>query len=83
MANVVTIPEREWLQIKRLLKKVEKMLETTDEMPQLKEDEAAELLGIKVGTLRNKVYKEQIKPSSYVKIGAKRFYFKDKLLKVS
>lgn len=70
MANL-TIPTKEW-------KKLQQLAVTED---LITEDQAAELLGVKVKTIRTYVFEGRIEPGMYT-IGAlgKRFYYKSKLM---
>lgn len=76
MSDLVTVPRRDWLELKRLLKQA-----TDQQQEWLTEQQVCELLGIKKVTLIGYVSKGRITPDMYrVGVGGTRFYNKDKIM---
>ena len=76
MSDQVTVPRKDWLELKRLVKQA---LVQQDEW--LTEQQVCELLGIKKVTLIGYVSKGRITPDMYrVGVGGTRFYNKEKIM---
>lgn len=76
MSEVVTVPRKDWLELKRLVKQA---LEQQEEW--ITEQEVCELLDIKKVTLIGYVSKGRITPDMYrVGVGGTRFYNKQKIM---
>jgi hypothetical protein len=76
MSDLVTVPRKDWLELKRLVKQA---LVTQEEW--ITEQEVCELLSIKKITLIGYVSKGRITPDMYrVGIGGTRFYNKQKIM---
>lgn len=76
MSDLVTVPRKDWLELKRLVKQA-----LTQQEEWLTEQEVCELLGIKKVTLIGYVSKGRITPDMYrVGVGGVRFYNKEKIM---
>lgn len=76
MSDLVTVPRRDWLELKRLLKQA-----TDQQQEWLTEQQVCELLDIKKITLIGYVSKGRITPDMYrVGVGGTRFYNKEKIM---
>lgn len=76
MSDLVTVPRKDWLELKRLVKQV-----LTQQEEWLTEQEVCELLDIKKVTLIGYVSKGRITPDMYrVGVGGTRFYNKKKIM---
>jgi hypothetical protein len=76
MSDQVTVPRKDWLELKRLVKQA---LVQQDEW--ITEQQVCELLGIKKVTLIGYVSKGRITPDMYrVGVGGTRFYNKEKIM---
>lgn len=76
MSDLLSIPKREWLELKKLLRQA---LDKQTEW--ITEKEVCELLDIKKTTLIGYVSKGRITPDMYrVGVGGTRFYNKQKIM---
>jgi len=76
MPDLITIPRKDWLELKRLVKNA-----VVQQEEWLTEREVCELLGIKKITLIGYVSKGRITPDMYrVGVGGTRFYNKEKIM---
>ena len=76
MPDLITIPRKDWLELKRLVKNA-----VVQQEEWLTEQEVCELLGIKKITLIGYVSKGRITPDMYrVGVGGTRFYNKQKIM---
>lgn len=76
MSDVITVPRKDWLELKRLVKNA-----VVQQEEWLTEREVCELLGIKKITLIGYVSKGRITPDMYrVGVGGTRFYNKQKIM---
>lgn len=76
MAEQVSVPRKEWLELKRLLRQA-----SQHQVEWLTDKQVCELLDIKKSTLLAYVSKGRITPDMYrVGVGGTRFYDKDKIM---
>lgn len=76
MSDLVTVPRKDWLELKRLVKQA-----LVQQEEWITEQEVCELLGIKKVTLIGYVSKGRITPDMYrVGVGGTRFYNKQKIM---
>lgn len=76
MSDLVTVPRKDWLELKRLVKQA-----VLQQEEWITEQEVCELLGIKKITLIGYVSKGRITPDMYrVGVGGTRFYNKQKIM---
>lgn len=76
MSDSVSIPRKDWLEIKKLLRQA-----AVKETEWITEREVCHLLGIKHSTLIGYVSKGRISPDMYrVGVGGTRFYDKEKIM---
>ena len=76
MSDLVQVPRKEWLELRRLLKQA-----SCQQTEWITEKEVMQLLDIKKSTLATYVSKGRITPDMYrVGVGGTRFYDKDKIM---
>jgi predicted DNA-binding transcriptional regulator AlpA len=76
MSDFVTVPRKDWLELKRLVKQA-----LVSQEQWITEQETCQLLGIKKTTLIGYVSKGRITPDMYrVGVGGTRFYNKEKIM---
>jgi len=76
MSEVISVPRKDWIELKKLLKQA-----SHAQVEWMTEKQVCELLDIKKSTLISYVSKGKITPDMYrIGIGGTRFYDKEKIM---